>query len=428
LKQQWLKRGNAALPLAVLGGAGPAITFLSPVLNTSVRWLILIAVLAWAGTRSRAFGWLQSRTGALIVAYLAWSLLTYLWSLQPPLTFMKASAFALVVVALVTSGYRWVRTNSPRDALSFLMPLMIVALLAAVLGRTQASSTVQSQGMDLYRGLTGNSNMLGSLMFMITPLLLWKLHLSRGRAKALWAAPLALTLAMLALSVARSSILATLLMIGAYGLSLPMARRASIAFFGILGLVTVLLMMPGTLEHVETRYVRKNMSVQNSHVLFSRETPWQVSMEMAKQGGILGAGYGVSIDGGKFEGGLTSFGYGREKGNTQLAIMEETGVIGLLMYGLIVAALATRLWRAYSAARDRQSRVLLGIVFGAILGELVAGIFEAWWVAPGSPESIWFWALVGAALGLCDAVLSQPVSRAPARTSTARLATSDVRR
>jgi hypothetical protein len=274
LKQRLLTSGNVPLSLALLGGAGPAITFLSPVFSTSVRWAILLAVFVWAGTRSRAFAWLQSRTGGFILACLAWSLLTYVWSMQPTLTFMKAGGFVLVVGALVTAGYRWIRTNAAGDALSFLMPLMIVALLAAVLGRTQESSSLQSQGLDLYRGLTGNSNMLGSLMFMITPLILWKLHSSRGRQRFIWAMLLAVTLVMLALSVARSSILATLLMVAVYGLALSLARRASVVFFGGLGIVTAILMMPSTLDQIESRYVRKNVAAHSSPILFSREGPW----------------------------------------------------------------------------------------------------------------------------------------------------------
>jgi O-antigen ligase len=423
-----LNSGNVPLSLALLGGAGPAITFLSPVFDTSVRWLILLAVLVWAGTRGRAFAWLQGRTGGFILACLAWSLLTYLWSMQPTLTFMKAGGFILVVGALVTAGYRWTRTNALSDALSFLMPMMIASLLAAVLGRTQESSSVMSQGLDLYRGLTGNSNMLGSLMFMITPLLLWKVHSTRGRKRFVWAALLAVTLIMLALSVARSSILAILLMAGVYGLALPLARRTSIAFFGGLGIVTAFLMMPGTLGQIESRYVRKNVAAQSSQILFSREGPWEVSVAMAKQGGLFGAGYGVSINGGEFSGGLTTFGYGREKGNTQLAIVEETGIVGLALYMLIVVSLVARLWKAFSAAGDRNLRALIGIVTGSIVGELVIGAFEAWWVAPGSPESIWFWAMVGVALGLCNAVLQRPARRAAGEPVNPRMAASAVRR
>jgi hypothetical protein len=144
--------------------------------------------------------------------------------------------------------------------------------------------------MDLYRGLTSNPNMFGSLMFMISPLLIWKFHCTRGhsRARLLWAPHWALVFAMLLLSVSRSSILAFLLLAGAYGTALPLARRTSVVVFGGIAIATALLMWPGTLENLEARYVRKNVQVQNTDVMFSRQTPWEVSWNMAKQ--VAGSG------------------------------------------------------------------------------------------------------------------------------------------
>jgi O-antigen ligase len=265
-------------------------------------------------------------------------------------------------------------------------------------------------------------------MFMILPLILWKAHLGRGRVRAVWSILLVLAASMLILSVARSSILAAVVLAGAYGLSLSLARKGAFLFFGGLGIVATVLMMPGTLDKFEARYVRKNTVVQGSSVMFSRQGPWKLSLEMARQGGIVGAGYGVSIGGGTFTGGLTAFGYGREKGNSQLAIVEETGIVGLMLYGLVVVALLGRLSRAFRASRNRDARALVGIVLGAILGELVLGVFEAWWVAPGSPESLWFWTIVGVALGVCDASLPQPGRRATPVSTNPRMAVSASRR
>ena len=112
-----------------------------------------------------------------------WSLLTYFWSMQPLLTCMKAGAFALVVLALVSAGYRWVQSNGLRPALSFMIPLYGGGITAGVLGRTEEIAYDPSRGMELYRGLTGNSNMFGSLMFMISPLLIWQFHVSRRRTR-----------------------------------------------------------------------------------------------------------------------------------------------------------------------------------------------------------------------------------------------------
>ncbi len=415
---------NWPLAVALLGGVGLVITFLAPIFTVSVRWGLIVVVLAFTLRQRRALAWIRTSVGMLLVISMCWGLMTYFWSLQPLLTIMKAVAFALVVVSLTSAGYRWLRMNELRFALAFLAPLMVAAVLAGVLGQTYETSYAATGGMDLYRGLTSNPNMFGSLMFMISPLLLWQFHCSRGRTRAhlMWGATLALVFGMLLLSVSRSSILAFFLLMGAYGLSLPLARRTSIVFFAGLAIATAVLMWPGALDKLEARYVRKNIQVHNAEVAFSRLTPWEISWDMAKQGGWFGAGYGVSIDAGSFQGGLTAVGYGREKGNTQLAIMEESGIVGLALHLLLVITLVGSVLRVFRSTCDPNVRALAAIVLGALVGALVIGVFEAWWVAPGAPESLWFWTMAGVALALGDATArtsAQRVRRKRRLTSTA---------
>jgi hypothetical protein len=45
-------------------------------------------------------------------------------------------------------------------------------------------------------------------------------------------------------------------------------------------------------------------------------------------------------------------------------------------------------------------KVMGALVLGALIGQIAQSIFEAWWVAPGSPEAAYFWAMAGVALGL----------------------------
>ena len=52
--------------------------------------------------------------------------------------------------------------------------------------------------------------------------------------------------------------------------------------------------------------------------------------------------------------------------------------------------------------RNREAKAVLGLAGGTLLGMTAQSIFEAWWVAPGSPEAAYFWALSGVALGLAQ--------------------------
>ena len=80
-------------------------------------------------------------------------------------------------------------------------------------------------------------------------------------------------------------------------------------------------------------------NVETGDVLHTRREVWSELYELAKRGGMVGAGYGVSIGSGDFAGGFTVVGYGREKGNSQLAVWEETGIVGLILYALILTTI-----------------------------------------------------------------------------------------
>jgi O-antigen ligase len=141
-------------------------------------------------------------------------------------------------------------------------------------------------------------------------------------------------------------------------------------------------------------------------IFYTREGPWAKSWEGAKAGGWFGAGYGVSVGDTNYQGGLTSVGYGREKGNAQLAVVEETGFVGLALYSVLLLALFARLILAHVREKDPDIKVALGIITGALAGLTAMSVFEAWWVSPGAPESACFWSLVGVGLGLADPSVS----------------------
>jgi len=110
----------------------------------------------------------------------------------------------------------------------------------------------------------------------------------------------------------------------------------------------------------------------------------------------------VTIGSSKFKGGVTAIGYGREKGSTWLALAEETGIIGVILFGCLIIGLLNSLIRALVECPNHDCRVLLGIVSGVVVGMVFLSFFEGWWVAPGSPESGCFWVLCGIGTGLIE--------------------------
>jgi hypothetical protein len=199
-------------------------------------------------------------------------------------------------------------------------------------------------------------------------------------------------------SMSRASFLIMGCILILYLLAQQKRRQAIYVLAIIMVAVAAVLAAPDTIRDNFLHFAHKGNP--NADILFSRRSLWEVSYEQALKGGWFGGGYGVTIGETGFGFGLTAFGYGREKGNTQLAIMEELGLIGLWLYGLLLAGLFGHLARTFKQFQTRDDKVAFGIVTGAILGMTVNSVFEAWWVAPGSPECSYFWGLVGIALGM----------------------------
>jgi len=387
-------------PLGVFAFVAPVVSYFNAIFTTDTRWVVAAALaLVMVGT-GRAFSLLRQDVGLALAAYVSWCVLTYSWSEVPELTLLKSGALALVGMGLFAGGQYWVVRLGWERALSYLLPILALALFAGAFG--QAAIEQSSDGLTLYEGLTNNPNMLGSLMNMAVPFLLWQSYRSRGRRRQLilWLGLLGVVLGVLLLSVSRSSIVAALITCGVFLAVVGIRRNGLLSALAAALLCGSVMAVPDVYETLEQRYVRKVPEGSELAVLNSRQELWEESYEQAIKGGIVGGGYGVTIGDMDFAGGLTSVGYGREKGNSQLAMMEETGIVGLGLYLMFLVVLFYRATLPMRRSVDPDMKVMGAILLGALLGQTVQSLFEAWWVAPGSPESAYFWAMSGVATGL----------------------------
>ena len=104
-----------------------------------------------------------------------------------------------------------------------------------------------------------------------------------------------------------------------------------------------------------------------------------------------------------------------------MAIVEETGLVGLGLYGFLLITLFTPLISAHLRERSRDGKVILGLITGAVAGLILESFFEAWWVAPGCAESAYFWSLAGVGLGIARSSLYSSKAEVP-RSNTLELA------
>jgi O-antigen ligase len=401
-------------PLATFAFIGVSVTYVNYVFTTSTRWVFLVLLVLFLLIKGRLLIGLRSSFGVALASYCAWCLATYTWSEVPYLSIAKATAFSGVAVAFVSAGFSWVRERGSLGAIYYLAPVTVLALFAGAAGDYYNGGT--SVNLEFYEGLTYNPNMLGSLLAMALPVVLWSAYRFRATPQINWICIglLAVTVVLLARTHSRSAMLAAGFIGFGFCLSLRL-RKSQLVLVLIAGALFVAL-AAGTaiLDTTYQQYVLKGVGEQNG-LWMTRVDVWEKSYSGAEQGGRFGLGYGVSAGDTSFHGGLTSVGYGREKGNTQLAIVEETGLVGLGLYGCILLALFVPLIAAHRRERTTDVKVALGIIIGSLAGMTAMSIFEAWWVAPGSPESVFFWSLAGIGLSIAKSSVPGATSLGPSR-------------
>jgi O-antigen ligase len=392
---------NFLFPLTTLAFVAIPVEYANIVFTTTTRWIFLVILTIYLLFKGRFLAGFQSLFGMALLIYCAWCITTYSWSDVPQLSIEKAVAFSLVAVAFVCAGQDWVRERGSLKAIACLTPVAATALFAGVIGRVGGGVPTKQQGMELYQGLTNNPNMLGSLIVMALPVLFWTAYKYRTKPQIrwLWFALLALAVILLARTYSRAAILSAGMLGIGFCLSLRLSKTGFVLVLIAAALLFVGAVSSAVLDTTYKDYILKGGS-QEQGIFFSRGEVWRISYENAQQGGWFGAGYGVTVGETDFQGGATAVGYGREKGNTQLAIVEETGIVGLGLYFILLLALFVPLVRAHLREKNTDIKVVLGIVIGALAGLTVMSIFEAWWVAPGSAESAYFWSLAGVGFGL----------------------------
>lgn len=402
-------RGSDILfPLALFSFSAVAVKYTNWVFTTQTRWLFLGLLAAFLLIRRGQPRLPRTMLYNFLAIYIIWCCATTLWSGVPQLSATKSIAFAIVAVTFTTAGQLWVKRLGVDGALLISAPFVVLTLFAGLLGRGNAIAFNYGAWNEFYlfQGLTGNPNMFGILCLMALPYGIWQVcQLSKKRLGGLryWVAVgiLAALLALLVSSHSRAAMLAAALCGLGWAAAAGARRVFALILVGLFGATVLTLAFPETLGPIEQRFVLKG-ATEEEGFFFSRRNKWEQSFRFAQEGGWIGGGYGVTIGDASFAGGLSAVGYGREKGSSQLAIIEETGVVGLGLYVVLLLTLFGYIWSAMKRARRLDLRIALGITIGALAGMTAHSVFEAWWVAPGSPESAYFWALTGVAIGLAQ--------------------------
>jgi O-antigen ligase len=298
------------------------------------------------------------------------------------------------------AGFLWSTRFGVRKSLDYLKLFSLVALFSTIAGYFFSPRPFHTLGF--YLGWCSNVNMNGVLTSVTSAYLLWLIYTytANKRYRALLFALYAVNLVAVVGTGSRAAMLIVLLIVLGY----LVGSGKTQAILIIPAAVGVLVVGMMTYEPLNDWIMGRFVTKFDQEALMTRRDPWQQSLEGAREGGLLGGGYGVSIGfASNWQGdrlSATDEGYGREKGNSQLAIIEETGLIGLLFYVILQCYIFYSLIRGTLHARDGTQRVALGIVTGLAFGLFVQSCFEGWYVAPGALESVLFWSTIGVGFGV----------------------------
>jgi hypothetical protein len=326
----------------------------------------------------------------LLFTFGLWSAVTSLWSDYPLVTLSRSGYFIFISFGAVLAGYLWQQLNF--TPLSFLLAanIIVVALsLFSLITNIPADSWTGGNAKG-FMGFAGHQNTLASAILFTIPAVYYKIFpspkgsLAYGQAgkRGRYLVLLLLNLLFLILTYSRTSILA--LVIGAV-VFLLLSKKSNVLIYSsaVALLILCLIWFTPYLKEKANELVKKDFPEFYS----SRQWLWEPSYDAALSGGLTGLGYGISHPEIIVEGTGSHYDNGRyirEKGNSFLALIEEAGIVGLVLFLLPLAYLL-----------KKHSAKPSSIFWASLTALLLHSQFEAWMVGVGSIQLPLFFFYIG---------------------------------
>ena len=383
--------------------AGTALPFRLELLQA--RWIVLgvgavIGIAVYTKQKTHSFG-----TFHLILSFCVLSaLVSAAVSAYPGESYLKALSL-LMLLLYVAAG---ARVSTCFEAERLFSTLVVMA--EALLWLTAFYYFVL--GIQLY----GNPNSLGAaISIMVVPLLLWGVLSSQSLKRRLRLnIELCLAVLLLLTSFSRASIGAAsfsciflCLCARRYRLLIKGSALALVLAAGVMFLAPRPSDSPAQsgAESMSSVYLYKGR--KDVGVLGSRRSVWQQTFRAIRTSPWFGTGYGTSA----ISGDMTQLDYAprhvdswvvREHGNSYLAILEWTGLLGVLPFFAFVGVTAVYVGRAFIVTRRNAGFLFPALPAAAIVGAgLIHAMFEDWMFAPGYYMTVFFWAVASVLVDLC---------------------------
>jgi O-antigen ligase len=404
------------LCIAIMSRAFPAFTFLYYIVPFLLLGFIMLAFGDILCNKSlKLFLILNS-------AFFIWTLITSIWSGYPLITLYRSFYYFLLSTGSVCTGFLLMKLNKERP-FGFLLPANILVLFLScfsLLSNIPEDAWTGGHGKG-FMGFTGHQNTLASVILFTLPSVLFsfksKINIMFRKdyeqkkifipvkwiAFLISALLLSLNVLFLMLTYSRAAMLSFLIIIISYFILIYKWKAVLVSVLFVVIGGTLFLFNSQFREASEKLLLKRFPSL-----FFSREILIKPSYDAALKGGLTGLGYGISDPnikvpgtGGYYENGR----YVREKGNSILALIEETGIIGFLIFIIPIIYALKLLINNHSTFKKLNNSTIQQysnsvFLFSVLIALILHAQFEAWWVGVGSTELPVFYILLGNAIGI----------------------------
>ncbi len=337
--------------------------------------------------------------------FITWILLSAIWSIHPEVTLTRSIYFLILVAGMesLSNFYQ----KGVGSLMKIFLPVIALVVSSSIFSLAIGIPADSWSGGNAkgFMGFSSHQNTLGSILLFILPIMNYKLFTNYlPMYKKIMKSENSLSLArkllhpkfifwvllnlgsifLLVITFSRASILSYLIFLSITIIGLFGFRNYLVSVLTFILLIVITYQIPG-IDNFYKYIIYKG----DNKIYDTRTILFDASIEASKRGGLFGLGYGISDqkiiihNTGRVKDGI----YIREKGNSTLALIEETGLIGMLLFSIpILLVLKNNLYRLKVLKREknREGYIYLLFIFSILISLLFHAQFEAWFVGIGS--------------------------------------------
>ncbi len=276
----------------------------------------------------------------LAAAFVVWSGLSYLWSLDPPETQRRLITFSQLLVML---WLVWELCRGARRQL-WLIGAYICGTTLASVDAIMRFLEGQETYYERYAASGFEPNDFGVTVALSIPLGLYMATRTRGPVAWLFRAFIALALCAVCLTVSRTALIATVIAFSFVAVTWRQATNTQ----RIAGLVLALLLIPGVL-FLTPQPARQRIAETTTEItqvtLHGRTAIWKSGLRAYRSHILAGVGSGAYPEAVRPWIGTHPVAASRYVAhNTFLSVLVETGLVGFGIYALLLGVLAVYIW------------------------------------------------------------------------------------